>query len=243
MNFCDIERKLEDIYKIKDLKDLFELWMKAHKLEDEASLEKTKIEGIPVDSFIEDGYICENKKQFNGILFILKEANILKYGAENQKIYRGNQFEFYKKYINNEEGDIHSKQKEKMGRMAHYILTGKINKDDDFKKSLGCSAYMNLNKRGGGKSDKTSKQYSNKYSNFIKKQIELIKPKKIICLGTYKQLKKINIITCENENDFIDVWHPAYPMPKLKRNNTYKLNDLNVDLYMEEFINRCKKID
>ena len=37
------------------------------------------------------------------------------------------------------------------------------------------------------------------------------------------------------------MWHTAYQMPNRKRNNKYKLDYKNVDLYIEEFINRYKQ--
>lgn len=47
--------------------------------------------------------------------------------------------------------------------------------------------YMNLNKRGGGaKTDPTRlSAYAKKYSDFIRREIELLRPKIILCCGCF----------------------------------------------------------
>ncbi len=279
MNIYEAEKEIE---KIKEIEDLFELWQKAHMCEDEISCNETLPKGeqiidkiktgkyitIPRDSFIKDGYISrDGKNNFNGILFILKEANVLNYGAGREnafkcKPYRGEQFGFYRDYIENKIEnkivDIKSNQKEKMGRIAYYIENKKNNKKDieiikennNYKDSLNRTAFMNLNKRGGANKtdDGCLYSYIKKYKKFIEKQIDLINPKIIICIGTYRYLKSIGIINEYNEKKYFDMWHTAYPMPRKKdesgkiiknnRNRTYGLKNANVDLYIEEFVKR-----
>ena len=275
MNFTEIKQQLEDV---NNINELFKLWQKAHICEEINSCNDTipqgeekienkktgKILSIAQDSFVKDGFISE--KDFNGILFILKEANVLNYGAGRENAYEcepyiGEQFDFYKKFIKDEEGDNRSNQKEKMGRIAYYIEAEKDNKNDfqiieesnnKYKNSLNKTAFMNLNKRGGTDKtiDKCLKSYIEKYREFIKKQIELINPKVVICLGTYKYLYSAKIINDGNKNLFYNIWHTAYPMPrrrdsngkviKNERNRIYGLDNANVDLYIEEFVNRYK---
>lgn len=236
MNFRMIEKKLENV---NDLKELFTLWTQAHKVDNE--WKGTTEEGIPKDSFVEDGYICENTKEYNGILFILLEANILNY-VINSRInkYRGNQCGFYREYINNKVKDNKPKMKEKMGRMAYYVSKGEVVEECNFKIDLYKSAFMNFNKRGGGKHPKKEIlfKYCSKYKRFIQKQIELINPNFIICIGSYKYLYDVGII---NSNKCLNVWHTAYGMSYRRRNHKYKLKDSNVDLYMEEFVDRYNK--
>ncbi len=234
-DFISIENKINNV---KNLKELFLLWSQAHRFDDEWKITTEK--GILKDSFVEDGYICKSRKDFNGILFILLEANIANYFNNKIDKYEDNQFEFYRKYIDNEENDNIPKMKEKMGRMAYYVVNGKVFETSDFKRELNKSAFMNLNKRGGGKhpNKEILFNYCYKYKKFIKKQIQLINPSCIICIGSYKYLFDIGLI----DNDkYLEVWHTAYGMTKRKRNHIYNLKDSNVDLYMEEFVERYNK--
>ena len=279
MNFCGYEKTIE---KIEELEDLFKIWQKAHICEDENSCNDTLPNGeeiidkiktgkyltIARDSFVKDGFISKDgNNNFNGILFILKEANVLNYGAGRENAYecepyRDEQFDFYRKYIENKKIDNRSNQKEKMGRIAYYLENIKDNKKDkdieiikennNYKDSLDRAAFMNLNKRGGANktNDGCLYSYIRKYKKFIEKQIELIDPKIIICIGTYRYLYSIGIINEHNEKKYFDMWHTAYPMPRKKdesgkviknnRNMTYGLGNKNVDLYLEEFVKRYK---
>ena len=279
MNFCGYEKTIE---KIEELEDLFKIRQKAHICEDENSCNDTLPKGeeiidkiktgkyltIARDSFVKDGFISKDgNNNFNGILFILKEANVLNYGAGRENAYEGEpyrdeQFDFYRKYVKNEEIDNRSNQKEKMGRIAYYLENIKDNKKDkdieiikennNYKDSLDRAAFMNLNKRGGANktNDGCLYSYIRKYKKFIEKQIELIDPKIIICIGTYRYLHSIGIINEHNEKKYFDMWHTAYPMPRKKdesgkviknnRNMTYGLGNKNVDLYLEEFVKRYK---
>ena len=167
MNFTEIKQQLEDV---NNINELFKLWQKAHICEEinswndkitqgEEKIENKKtgkILSIAQDSFVKDGFISE--KDFNGILFILKEANVLNYGAGRENAYEcepyiGEQFDFYKKFIKDEEGDNRSNQKEKMGRIAYYIEAEKDNKNDfqiieesnnKYKNSLNKTAFPSI---------------------------------------------------------------------------------------------------
>lgn len=249
-HFEMIEERLNSINSIEEL---FELWEMAHETEDEESCYNTICDGeigkngkklyIPKNSFIADGYISEHgNKEFNGILFVLKEANVLKWGisTSSEHGYVENnlnpQYDFYRKYISDGINLNQSKQQEKMGRMAYYLTYKKMPKEDDkFKQALLNSAFINLNKRGGANQSKKIENYVDKYQNFIRKQINIIKPKIIICLGTYSYLNRINIT---EDYKCYNIWHTAYQMSRKERNRKYKLKDANVDLYMEEFIKR-----
>lgn len=243
MNFQDVENKVENI---NNLEELFELWTIAHSLEEN---DDTKSHKIIKDSFVKDGYIGYDKAKFNGILFVLKEANIAEYAAkEYKKKFRDDQRIWYRNYIDNikkgnKSGDNHPKQLEKLGRIVHYILTEEIKNNYDFVKSLENSAFMNLNKRGGDRQDKTSDKYTEKYFKFIQKEIDIINPNIIICIGTYNILKKYLLqFNYYNEKTIINMWHTAYGMQTYKRTNKYGLDDLNVDLYLEEFVKRYNNI-
>lgn len=76
------------------------------------------------------------------------------------------------------------KQKEKIARMARYILNNKeITSDyNELCEALKSVAFMNINKMGGTNStnDKNLRKYYEKYKEFIKKEVEIIKPKIIV---------------------------------------------------------------
>lgn len=75
------------------------------------------------------------------------------------------------------------KQKEKIARMAKYILDKKITSDyNELCEALESVAFMNINKMGGTNStnDENLRKYYEKYKEFIKKEIEIIKPETIV---------------------------------------------------------------
>jgi hypothetical protein len=117
--------------------------------------------------------------------------------------------------------------------MASYILYGNIY-DDVI--GLKQSAFMNLNKRGGDNWEEKVWAYTWKYADFIRKQIAILHPKTIICLGTYKLVH--DCCLANEEARVINMWHTAYRMPGVKRAHECKLKDKNVDAYMNEFITR-----
>lgn len=159
----------------KNLDELFNAWKKAHSDEPESSCAKTfpkNEEGISPDinkfkgSFCKDGYLTD-KEHFNGVLFILKESNTAGRaevnntfwfrdceGAKRWNLYRNSMVAYLKNYIG---------------------------EDIDYREC----AYMSFNKRGGYGScnDKQLTGYVEKYHSFIKNQIEIIKPRYIICCG------------------------------------------------------------
>ena len=99
--------------------------------------------------------------------------------------------------------NIPVKQKEKIARMAEYIINRKITDNyDDLKNALKQAAFMNLNKSGGyADSDKNYfLSYCEKFSSNICKEIEIIDPQIIVLIGAksykngdkYLLNKKIN---------------------------------------------------
>ena len=79
--------------------------------------------------------------------------------------------------------DNSPKQKEKIARMAKYILDKEITSDyNELCEALKSVAFMNINKMGGTNTtkDENLRKYYEKYKEFIKKEIEIIKPKIIV---------------------------------------------------------------
>lgn len=114
--------------------------------------------------------------------------------------------------------NIPVKQKEKIARMAEYIINRKITDNyDDLKNALKQVAFMNLNKSGGyADSDKNYfLSYCEKFSSNICKEIEIIDPQIIVLIGAksykngdkYLLNKKINSLF--NEKKVIEVVHTA----------------------------------
>ena len=219
-----------EIDKATNLNELFALWKHAHATED--NYEVTTTTGIEKSSFIADGYIF--KENYSGVLFVLKEVNQLGYNGAKDPSERTH-ITWYQDYINKGKNVNQSKQHEKMGRMACYILDQNENPSkEEINAGLSRAAFLNLNKRGGSNVAKKVEPYTKKYAEFIKKQISLLNPDVIVCLGTFEQVKSI---VDTKDKRVIDMWHPAYRMSGLERDPQCKM-DKNVDLYMREFIKR-----
>lgn len=231
-----LDETIDPVQNVRNIDELFDLWRQAHNTEKD--YEKTTVSGIERDSFIADGYIY--KKDYNGILFILVESNILHYKNENEPAFKREQYRFYREFVENGKDNI-PKQKEKMGRMACYILENNLNPCiDEIKNALKQSAFINLNKRGGDKKRNHQKLYAyvEKYSEFVKKQIMILKPKVIICLGTYHVVESFSLNKINNKHiPTINMWHTAYPMKGIEMRKECEI-DKKVDAYMREFAKR-----
>ena len=166
-----------EIGNCKTLEDLFKLWEKYQK-------KQTKNTNV----FIPDGYIDKNAYENcnKKILFILKESHYFS-GNEISKLNtfkEHSQVDFYKqfindvKYVSNFKGDKRvvptdnrPKQKEKIARMAEYILHKSITSNyKTLKNALEQVAFMNINKMGGGDSTDPSElfDYYELNKDFIK---------------------------------------------------------------------------
>ena len=244
MNF---EKLTESIKHCNTLDELFDIWKQAHKYEKDyeettiieaVKTKKGEFEGISKESFIKDGFICEQEylSASKKVLFVLKESNIQTHRSQWQLDHPSecDQFGFYTNYINGNESDNIPKQHEKMARIAHYIIYNEDIKDVEIlKATLNKTAFMNINKRGGGASTNENKfwNYENKYLRYIKRQIEILNPDVIVILG--KNISE-NIIPNDFRNRFIKFYHTAY---------RYKAGIYNPDGYMKEFIEAYKRLE
>ena len=239
-------RKGEDIMisEIADLRtqlnNLFCRWQKVHENEEEwknttawedVVYGGNVYKGIEKDSFVRDGIVSDEYDYKT--LFVLKEANIIsERDNEDCLPHERNQVNWYKKFV--ESGrDNKPKQLEKIGRMYCALVNNNKSPDDfQIRNGLNRIAFMNLNKRGGGNLDKKVEAYFAKeeYKELITQQIHLLQPEFIICLGTYKWVKQLNL---DNNKTYktIDMWHTAYTRSE-------KLGYIDISKYMEEFYSR-----
>lgn len=135
-------------------------------------------------SFTMDGIVCESKWN-DGMLFVLKEANISKQliNASDDTVIADNGEFWFQKEITNMIKSNKYNWRNKIFRRLRKIgesWTG----DKDF--SLESVAYMNINKRGGLSQAKEDviEGYFEKYKSKILEEIKIINPSKIaICCG------------------------------------------------------------
>jgi len=213
----DIESKVKDT---KNLCDLFILWRKAHIVEEEDSYEKT----VPKDkknkdkdnkykkpkdlnkfkeSFCKDGFLIDSHNKRADILFVLKESVTIdkKTGTEGE--YRDT---FWLKcYIKQGCPERDATAKKYLSWVKRKCKLNGVDRLDNI-------AYINLNKRGGfGLTHHPSlNKYVEKYKKFIKKQIEIINPKIIICGATKGYVSNV-LEDSEylNTVKIIDSYHPS----------------------------------
>lgn len=201
-----IEDKDERIKNTKTLDELFVLWKEAQGKEENAQEtfpccpccgKSPEFLGFK-EFFYLDGYISD-KDRYNGVLIICKESN----ATEDIRAEKCRQDFFWIK-----------ENKEKTGKYWSFInkalneLCKQEDKTDEHIKDPSFCAYVNINKRGGyGRCNlKQLSNYFDKYRLFIKKEIELLTPKYVICGGVYGTVKNILPDTVKK---VMDCWHPS----------------------------------
>ena len=151
-----------------------------------------KRNGIAKGSFTIDGIVHEEcwnglaKKRKNKVLYILREANgnASEMGPEGKEVDDGDFW--FQKCVTGKETKVTDNIFQRIKEMQIIIQKyGSEAKPD--KEILSEVAYMNLNKRGGGASVdwKIFNDYIEKYKEYIKEEIAIIKPDIIVCCGTY----------------------------------------------------------
>lgn len=183
-----------------DLESLFKEWTKAHKEEPDDILKltmprnngKDPNSGIAAakNRFCFDGYIGDNRRA--DIAFVLKESNA------SDKIDKGepeeDRYFWFKKLYNERDKD-----KSKQDDNKYYRRLLMMSKKLGF--CLGNCAYVNLQKRGGfGTVDNRAlKKYTEHYSNYILRELEILEPGYIVCLGTFDTL--VNLVFKDRKKD------------------------------------------
>lgn len=215
------------------LDDLFERWEK-EQIKEIDDFEQSKISNSYLNeynancslkkinrrkSFTRDGIINEEKWNDGAkILFVLKEANVEGSIEEFKKSSecKDDTFEADVRYEGRfwfkSEVEKNIAEKNRIGRRLKKIGVS-LTKDENF--SLETIAYMNLNKRGGLKSQnkKVIKGYLEYYKEFITEEIKIINPNIIVvCCGKHKYAYAFKEIL---DKEFQDkekryYYHPSY---------------------------------
>lgn len=245
MTFTELEEKAKSA---QTLEELFDLWRKAHTVEEnyeETTVPETKnrdkvFPAIERDSFIADGYVSQPDYEASAIkvLFVLREANIATHRENDIPSKRTHEW-FYGSFIK-ELADNPPKQKQKMARMAYYLQHPELSEEkrrkpdeEGMKKALASCAYMNINKRGGSAKVNWTifDNYYRTYITFITKEIDIIHPDTIVLIGSNDY---------ELFDDSIKVWHTSYRMKGVPRVGKEYGTNKNIDCYMRKFFDRVK---
>jgi len=225
--------------KTKQLKELFENWKKAQ-IEENEEHWQNKTRGnttyISKRQFCEDGIINEDffEKEPKKVLFISNEAND-DYEAHRNRIETSRIKDFQEYYKDKEiENEWGGKLRERVCALYKVII-----KDYDIPEHLVAEkfAFMNINKRGGGKNiadenwkrgyENHIEEYCKYYADYIKKEIEIIDPDIIIWLGAKSydmnlHIKYLGAVKKEDGRVFINdipvirMWHTSYYRMKNK---------------------------
>lgn len=176
------------------LEELYLLWQLMQQMEPEPEKE-TGYADIDFRNFHIDGIVSQ--KDFNGTLYILKETNMKKYIQKGQSFpvisdvrkdlaqakSSGGEVE-YMEYLAGMQEILNRLGNEKDGNRPVEEKKEENRPAADIKTLLSQTAVLYLNKRGGkGAADDISIRYAQYYIAFIKRQIELLNPKTIVCCG------------------------------------------------------------
>jgi len=213
---------------VTTLEALFELWKDAHATEEPESCEKTFPRSRKGDvpkgkfktSFCRDGYLTGQESLERPMLFVLKESNAI--GKEKEGEFCGKfwlQENVHKAIFAgalNEKEPKWVKLDKNAWRYINWVRRHyqKWAGTDDPSKHVNpfCNpiAFMNLNKRGGyGSTDSERlKNYVEEYKDYLKKQIEIVNPRLIICggIGTDEIVKSL---FDGDDSIIIARYHPA----------------------------------
>lgn len=225
--------------KTEQLKELFEDWKNAQREEkDEDWKNKTKgnTRYITKEHFCEDGIINEEifDKEPIKVLFISNESNDDSKDAVNR--IETSRIQSFKDYYNNKNGkdEWSGKLRERVCALYKVIIK---NYDIPENKVAESFAFMNINKRGGGKNinDENAKkgyknhieEYCKYYAYYIKNEIQIINPNIIVWLSakTYDMNLHINYLGAIEEDGkkiyinntpILRMWHTSYVKMKNK---------------------------
>lgn len=204
---------MKEIDNCVDLESLFKLWKKAQENESDEEYKKYKFGNTCKTSFSPEGIIDYSLYGTQTkLLFIAKEPNCG--GNDTDTNVNMTDDDFWLRGIVNS-GNNKKLFSNRIAMMANAFYTNNYsfcNKTDY--DNLRYTAFMNLNKRGGYSNSnyQSIKNYSQKYAEYIAKEIEIIDPEIIICLSNtvyyiYNTYLK-NFL--KKEYKVIHIFHPSY---------------------------------
>lgn len=204
---------MKEIDNCVDLESLFKLWKKAQENESDEEYKKYKFGNTSKTSFSPEGIIDPSQYGTRTkLLFIAKEPNCG--GNDTETNVNMTDDDFWLCGIVNS-GKNKKLFSNRIAMMANAFYTNDYsfcNKTDYY--NLRYTAFMNLNKRGGYSSSnyQSIKSYSQKYAEYIAKEIEIIDPEIIICLSDtvhyiYNTYLKKHL---NKEYRVIYTFHPSY---------------------------------
>ena len=195
----------------QEIENLFAEWQARQQKEPYEEYLKYGAPEIAKDSFTYDGIIdtFEYAKQDTKYLFISKESNIKNKKAQCPFRADGDIFWLRDVCFQKQKPSIFSNRLAMFANAIYSLDFERVNKCHDI---LNKVAFMNLNKRGGlsGSKPKTISGYTQKYADFIKREIDMIKPDIIICCGSDLRHRLGKIGICSPRYTIIEVYHPSY---------------------------------
>lgn len=200
--------------KRKELEELFSNWKELHRQEKEnpgkkSTLPYCKEKEVPENfyiSFCYDGFLTSYDSEKKTVLFLCREANAFETGELKPET--GETFWMWDVY----QKKVENKKLSQVEKKYWSFLEKTIDYYCQCKPEELNIAYMNLNKRGGFGSCNQSrlKNYVEKYTDQIRKEIEIIAPDWIICGGTYGTITNKDYgLTDLPQQQIIDEYHPA----------------------------------
>lgn len=228
---------VDEVKQNESLEELFNHWKHAHKYDSEYEI--NSIPKIEKDSFVEDGPVDKEfyERSRIKVLFILKEANVVfdkKVGVNGKYTDLRSVVEWINGVIDMSGQHELLKTIDGMIKIVHKVVL------DESNTSLKQIAYMNINKRGGaGKATdlRILKAYVSRYSDYIRKEIEILKPRFVICCGkgTIEMISEIVLKNRQNTDFFkygnafyIKARHPSY---------SYMTTQQKIDEFEKQFCN------
>jgi len=204
-----------DLSMTEKLNKLFTDWKEQQEKEEDQSFSSYEKRAVCKTSFDPDGIINEKEYQSNPrgkkILFIAKEGNVGGNSDKNQ-VNKSNAVFWLRCIVNGDYSQTtFSNRLALLCNALHSEIFEKKDKNHDILKR---AAFMNLNKRGGYRYCNWSvlERYTEKYSDFIKNEIEIIAPDIIVCCGKGVKylLEKyvVNQLICSPR--LVEVYHPSY---------------------------------
>lgn len=159
-----MKAKEHEINSIKTEKKLFDLWEKE------------------TEKFVRDGIFSNESFVENKILFILRDAHIVKPPYDIREIIKS-------PYSEGKTWNNIARWTRALLDNAQYEEVEQIT-PTDLSSQLKRVAAINLKKEAGGAHAERIKEFSNKHRIYIKKQIEIINPDIIIACGTFINIKR-----------------------------------------------------